>query len=240
MDSSSHAGVRLVSFPLLYLTTDHVYLGKKGKRVDKLSPAAIQSDKPIPAGTPFHYFELTILKGPVRNNNRAVDEQPGKECEVRIGLAERYSTNTQLPGECFDSFGYSNGCYYEGGSPQPQILCPGRRFYQDDVVGCGVIVGSGKVFFTYNGQVDTPLMDCLPVRLHYPLYAKLGLRGDVRVRANFGDRDFAFDVADFLKVLTCLYIGEVTKFENFRPTQSLPPSYCRLEHRLPHLQTLPN
>jgi len=67
--------------------------------------AIVHATHPFPA-TPFAYFELTLDSG--------LDYIERDEWRVRVGLAERYSTEPL--GESFDSVGYSDGLCYDSRS----------------------------------------------------------------------------------------------------------------------------
>lgn len=156
-------------------------------------PASIQSDRPMPTETPFIYFEVTILKGRERDDEEGDESEPH---EIRIGFAEKYSSNAFFPGDVFDSFGYSDGTFHA--HQHIETVKEGRRFLQGDVIGCGLAMTSRQLVFTHNGHLDG-VVECEEATEH-PMYAKVGLRGDVKVKANFGQEAFHFDVETFLKV----------------------------------------
>jgi len=92
--------------------------------------------------------------------------------------------------------GYSDGTFYT--HQHIETIKKGRRFLQGDVIGCGLAITTGQLVFTHNGQLDG-IVECQRAA-EYSMYAKVGLKGDVKVKANFGQEQFRFDVEDFLKV----------------------------------------
>lgn len=139
------------------------------------------------AGTSVHYYEVEILSVGQRNS-------------IAVGMASQPSL-MRHPGDERNSFGYhgSDGrLHADGGVRHEQY---GPQFRAGDVIGCGVQLERGAVFFTRNGV----LLPVVPMPLASPLVALVGLHSaGEAVRFNFGGGGalpFRFNLADMVRSL---------------------------------------
>ncbi|GAA5975303.1 hypothetical protein JCM5350_006421 [Sporobolomyces pararoseus] len=213
---------------LLELTTDGLVASFAGSaKYGDRDAAAVRANKPVPSETGVYYFEVEIL-------NKGVSGYIG------IGLSHRSVSLSRLPGWESLSYGYhadDGRAFCCQGTGEPF----GPTFTTGDVVGCGVDwtdaggergkrerdgskkgkekskeKGSGRVFYTKNGQ----FLGYAFSNLSGDLYPTIGLRTpNESVRVNFGQSPFIFDVESLL------LDRKRTILSRINDTSSLPPHY---------------
>ncbi|KAL3108925.1 hypothetical protein niasHT_011475 [Heterodera trifolii] len=119
-----------------------------------------------------------------------------RKCYVTIGLATKAMPLDKMVGSWDNSYGYhSYGSFYINklartyGSP---------KFSSGDIIGCGVIMDTGRIIFTKNGQIidssDLFISSFSSIANHlFPCFS-LHCTGDT-IRANFGP-NFKFDISN--------------------------------------------
>lgn len=134
--------------------------------------AWIVADNVIPRACGFYYFELRIIKKP-------------KPYFMEFGLTE-------------DKFKNKWGYTFTGSTTKNDNLADiyyGESFQEDDVVGCGFDLVYETCFFTKNGRAFGIAFEDISQRVFPFLNVELG----VTVKANFGQRDFLFDIRNIIK-----------------------------------------
>lgn len=137
----------------------------------------LQANAPVPTNRLVFYFEARVL-------------QRGDRCRVTIGFSDGKAKVGRQPGTERNSYGYSaDGKLYWDEDKTREY---GPSFNKGDVVGAGIDLERGDVFFTRNG---INLGTAFP-RVRQALYPTLSVHspGEV-VRLNFGQDPFMFDVA---------------------------------------------
>ena len=139
---------------------------------------AIRASAPFARDEVVHYFEIEVL-------------DVGARGTIAVGVASGELSLNRFPGCERASYGFHGDdgrCYINGSRGDAYS----SAFRRGDIVGCGVIVSRGELFFTRNGEQ-------LPIvarGLAGPFHAVVGLHSlGESIRANFGRTPFAFDVA---------------------------------------------
>eukprot|EP01117_Protostelium_nocturnum_P010705 TRINITY_DN3855_c0_g1_i3.p1 TRINITY_DN3855_c0_g1~~TRINITY_DN3855_c0_g1_i3.p1 ORF type:complete len:2342 (+),score=837.04 TRINITY_DN3855_c0_g1_i3:2301-9326(+) len=138
----------------------------------------LKADELIPERLKLFYFEIRIEEAP-------------ENATVAIGLHPFDEPQAGLPGSDPKSYGYhgdgSRHIRYEKGESY------GPKFGKNDVVGCGINIKRGTIFFTKNGELLEQA--CKNVRgKFYPVAGVSGSSGDVTIQVNFGQMPFLFDL----------------------------------------------
>ena len=100
---------------------------------------AIQSDHPVPTSKLIYYFEIKVLDA-------------GRSGCIAIGFTDASAKLSRQPGWEANSYGYHGDDgqrYHNCGKGEDY----GPTFTTGDIVGAGIHLGKGHVFFTKNGQV---------------------------------------------------------------------------------------
>lgn len=161
------------------------YLAADGRHQEGCS---VRADHPMTHMCGVYYFEIEIVR-------------KTKEAMVCIGLSTADVSATRLPGHDVHSWGYhgDDGRVFPGpqGTTHEQF---GPKFGEGDVVGCGFDWKQGKMFFTKNGEFLGHASEEIDATLD--LYPTVGLRKrpQVRVRGNFGQFPFKFDIDEYTAV----------------------------------------
>ena len=100
---------------------------------------AIQSDHPVPTSQLMYYFELRVLDS-------------GDKGAIAIGFTESSTKLSRQPGWEANTYGYhgDDGHKFHGCGRGEQY---GPSFTTGDVIGAGIHLTKGEVFFTKNGKV---------------------------------------------------------------------------------------
>jgi hypothetical protein len=167
--------------PFVRIHADRLTFSYAGGGTHSEDCGAVQADVPLPADLPLFYFEVLVLA-------------QGTKGRIGIGLAPPDFNLQRQPGWEASSYGYhgDDGLKYGGAGGRGELFA--APFGEGDVVGCGLLLSRGELFFTKNGVslgtaftgVRLPLLPT--VALHSP--------GE-SARLNFGSAaaPFAFDVA---------------------------------------------
>ncbi|KAI1317453.1 hypothetical protein EDD11_008390 [Mortierella claussenii] len=169
--------------------TDKTRLSEDDLQVHYSGPGKVDSDassiranRPIPPQCGVYYFEIFI-------------KSKGQQGYIGIGVCSAMVDLNRLPGWEPHSWGYhgDDGNSFGGcGNGRPY----GPVFTTGDTIGCGINFRDMSMFYTKNGAyLGVAFRD-----LKGPLYPTVGMRtpGEI-VEANFGQRDFAFDIEDYVK-----------------------------------------
>ena len=100
---------------------------------------AIQADHPVPTSRLIYYFEIKVLDA-------------GRSGCIAIGFTDATAKLSRQPGWEANSYGYhgDDGQRYHNCGKGEEY---GPTFTTGDVVGAGIHLGKGHVFFTKNGKV---------------------------------------------------------------------------------------
>ncbi|KAF2858096.1 SPRY-domain-containing protein [Piedraia hortae CBS 480.64] len=137
--------------------------------------ATIRTDHPIPRECGLYYYEIMVLSR-------------HKDAPIEIGFAARKMTRMSVwEGESWT---------YHGDSGEALGKPYGPRFTGADVIGCGINFRNDTCFFTRNGcDLGTAFTGINRFAGSHLLYPSLGMKKNgERIRANFGQRPFAFDI----------------------------------------------
>lgn len=197
--------------PQLGFTSDNLCCyfrgGKRGEE-DEKSAAAVRTDNYIPPSCLLYYYEIKWVS-------------KGREGLMGLGLTTAHAPLLKLPGWTPDSYGYhadDGNIFNNDGRGIPF----GPTFTTGDVVGCGYNLVEGKCFFTKNGINLGKAFEDISGDVYY--YPTVGLKtlGE-EVEANFGQKDFMYDIEQDLRSLRknmTLTISEypITDFANWQTT----------------------
>lgn len=139
---------------------------------------AIQSEYPVPTNRLIYYYELRVLDA-------------GRSGCIAIGFTDGIAKLSRQPGWEPNSYGYhgDDGHKFHGNGSGEVY---GPTFTTGDVVGAGIHLEKGEVFFTKNGQwLGVAFYNVCRVSL----FPTIGLhsKGE-RVQVNFGSSTFLYNV----------------------------------------------
>ena len=101
---------------------------------------SIQADRPVPTSQLMYYFELLVLDA-------------GRSGCIAIGFTDVSAKLSRQPGWEANSYGYhgdDGNKFHSCGKGEPY----GPTFTAGDIVGAGVHLTKGEIFFTKNGKVS--------------------------------------------------------------------------------------
>ncbi|KAK9459377.1 concanavalin A-like lectin/glucanase domain-containing protein [Lipomyces oligophaga] len=155
-----------------------------GPGTEQDTAAAVRTDNPIPLECGLFYFEIEIISS-------------GRNGFISIGFSGPKVALNKLPGYVPDSWGYhgdDGNSYTSQSSGRPY----GPQFTTLDIIGCGIDFHTNSAFYTKNGL---PLgVAFRNISFTSPIRPSVGLRShDAHVRANFGQKPFAFDVDAYMR-----------------------------------------
>ncbi|KAI1702159.1 SPRY domain-containing protein [Ditylenchus destructor] len=163
-------------------------------KIEKCVAAAVRSDRPIPPNLPFYYFEVTILHG------------GGMDGRIAVGVGLKEASLGVILGSEWASMCYRS----DQRACRNQISGTkwAEPFQAFDVVGCGINRAPKKkddrteIFFTKNGKYMGYGWYELSDDFFYPMVSLLVKKKDEdgeKVRVNFGQEPFRFDVDKYMK-----------------------------------------
>ncbi|KAI5807630.1 hypothetical protein DFH27DRAFT_328115 [Peziza echinospora] len=144
--------------------------------------AAVRSDHSIPPQCGIFYYECTILS-------------EAKESLIAIGFSTSKPPMTRLPGWEPESWGYhgDDGNAFSCHAPGKAY---GPLFASGDIIGCGINFKNNTAFFTKNGTH----LGIAFREIKGKLYPSVGMKkAGERVRANFGQEPFCYDIEGYVK-----------------------------------------
>ncbi|KAK9377180.1 concanavalin A-like lectin/glucanase domain-containing protein [Lipomyces chichibuensis] len=168
--------------------------------------AAVRANHPIPPQCGLFYFEVEVLSRgkdgyafPLPRNFTSAFERDDSIINERsfigVGFCGPKVQLNKMPGWVSDSWGYhgDDGNTFACQNSGKQY---GPTFSTNDVIGCGINFRNRTAFYTKNGMaLETAFKD-----LKGTLYPAVGMRtiGE-HVRANFGQREFVFDIESYMR-----------------------------------------
>ncbi|CEP11786.1 hypothetical protein [Parasitella parasitica] len=178
-DKSRHLQVGLNGCDLAF----HAQTPGPGKK-ELIEAASIRTNFPVRPQCGIYYYEISVIS-------------MGHDGLFAIGFCDLAHPLDKLPGASSGSLGYhgQNGHIYQQNSKGKSY---GPSFAPGDVVGCGINFANNTVFFTKNGV--SLGCACDDVDLSCSLYPCIGLstQGE-KIAANFGQQEYAFDIAQYIK-----------------------------------------
>ncbi|PRP75707.1 ran-binding protein 10-like [Planoprotostelium fungivorum] len=148
--------------------------------------SVVQAEHPLDTSSAeVSYFEITIER----------ESEKGEEKTENVIYVGRVRDSEDSFTESISSCGYSSdGKLWTGsGSLGMAGKLYGQPFSDGDVVGCGLIPTTGSIFYTLNG-----LFMGVAARINpgapYAMYPSVSFQGPGRVRLNYGQRKFHFNV----------------------------------------------
>mmetsp|Transcript_7126 Transcript_7126/g.20115 ORF Transcript_7126/g.20115 Transcript_7126/m.20115 type:complete len:488 (-) Transcript_7126:361-1824(-) len=143
---------------------------------------SIQANRPLPKDRLVYYYEVTVLSG-------------GESSKIGIGFADDKFKSQRQPGWEPNSYGYHGDDGHKFGSGSHDAYGP--LYSTGDVVGAGIHLGRGEIFFTVNGRHLGLAFSGVKAASLYPT---IGLHSPgEKIEANFGQRPFLFDFEAFLE-----------------------------------------
>mmetsp|Transcript_31838 Transcript_31838/g.82435 ORF Transcript_31838/g.82435 Transcript_31838/m.82435 type:complete len:483 (-) Transcript_31838:738-2186(-) len=161
----------------LEVGTDKLSVKYRGDARHENDVGSIQANAPVPANVLIYYYEVKVISG-------------GDHGRIAVGFADGKFRQGSHPGCESNSYGYhgEDGFKCEHGDGGEQY---GPSFGSGDVIGAGINVGKGEIFFTYNGR-NLGLAFKGAKRVLYPT---VGLHSaNEHLQVNFGARPFVFDI----------------------------------------------
>ncbi|KAK9360531.1 concanavalin A-like lectin/glucanase domain-containing protein [Lipomyces starkeyi] len=168
--------------------------------------AAVRANHPIPPQCGLFYFEVEVLSRgkdgyafPVPRTSTSAFERDdpiiNERSFIGVGFCGPKVQLNKMPGWVSDSWGYhgDDGNTFACQNSGKQY---GPTFSTNDVIGCGINFRNRTAFYTKNGiALETAFKD-----LKGTLYPAVGMRtiGE-HVRANFGQREFVFDIESYMR-----------------------------------------
>ena len=136
---------------------------------------SVRSSNPIPSTCHIYYYEVNFII-------------PGGEKDIAIGLTSGGSNINRYPGIEKNTIGYGNNgmLYYESLGREY-----GPSFSTDDIIGCGINLGSKTCFFTKNGKALGTARSNMPNISWFPTIA---LWDKAVVEVNFGQKPFMYNI----------------------------------------------
>ncbi|UKZ68921.1 uncharacterized protein TrAtP1_009939 [Trichoderma atroviride] len=140
--------------------------------------AVIRADHAMP-GNQLYYFEIEVMEG-------------AKDKVIGVGFCEECAVLDRMLGSNKGSWGYHGGDGYTCSSSSCSSYGP--QYSKEDVVGCGVDFDKGVAFFTLNGKYLGIAFRGIKGKLYPAVSFDFASEG-CRVLANFGQKQFLFDVS---------------------------------------------
>ncbi|EJT98972.1 SPRY-domain-containing protein [Dacryopinax primogenitus] len=184
--------------PFLTMSSDGLSLTytSAGGHGDRDAATALASH-PIPPHVGVYYYEVEV-------------QDKGLNGYISIGLCKQDMPLGRLPGWEYGSWGYhgDDGHAFTGTHADTDY---GPKFSTGDTIGCGVDFTTGAAFYTKNGLMIGPIFPELTQ--HGPLWPCVGLRSPNEcIKANFGQKDFLFDVDGYVRRRKDTVLREVEKW----------------------------
>ncbi|KAK0515924.1 hypothetical protein JMJ35_001958 [Cladonia borealis] len=139
-------------------------------------PVQVRANHPIPPDYSKFYFEVTMQKN-------------GPEGIMGVGLCRPEAEVVGMPGWHPSSWGYHGDDGMKFNNSTTQGLRYSTKYNTNDIVGCGVNMQTGKLFFTKNG------VNLAFANVRGTLYPMIGFcERDAQILVNFGASPFIYDL----------------------------------------------
>eukprot|EP01122_Echinamoeba_exundans_P001572 TRINITY_DN115_c0_g1_i2.p1 TRINITY_DN115_c0_g1~~TRINITY_DN115_c0_g1_i2.p1 ORF type:complete len:3572 (-),score=989.42 TRINITY_DN115_c0_g1_i2:58-10773(-) len=133
---------------------------------------------PLDGSVPEYYFEVTV---------EAADSSP----LISVGFAPEGSTSWGVGSYKFQANRVKS--YYSGGNKRQEAY--GAYIRAKDVIGCGWNASEKSIYYTRNGEeLGTAFANAFPGGAADRVVPAVGISKSVRVRINFGQEPFKFNV----------------------------------------------
>lgn len=160
-------------------SSDGMIVSYTGPGSDEKEAASVRTDHPIPiAGVAMYYFEVGIA-------------DQGETGRIGIGLCDRSVKLEKMPGWESGSYAYhgDDGMLFRQTGIAGTTYGP--KYGSDDIIGCCWDLVDNTVLFTKNGKN----LGVAFSNLSGTLYPTVGMQSKGgRIKANFGDSPFVFDI----------------------------------------------
>nr|AFN86177.1 secreted SPRY domain-containing protein 10 [Globodera rostochiensis] len=172
-----------------------------------LGHRSVSAEQPIPKiKSGFFYYEVETLEREGKSISIGLGPNKGLPTGKEIGVDEGYAydNNGDVWGHKVDGcFNYHGRPYIKGEHQfADRDAVNGVVLVSIDVVGCGVNLKTGQIFYTQNGVLlNTTGGRLLVVDLDADLFptVSLGYPGN-KIEANFGSKEFKFNITKALSM----------------------------------------
>lgn len=194
-----------------------VSITKEGKLIEHHSDGkpniqearAIKSDCPVPGLCGVWYYEVEILSC-------------SRDLMLSVGFCTAAAHLKKMPGLESNTWGYHSddgkavACQTPGSEYGPVFGC-------GDIIGCGLDFTMGTIFFTKNGIALGDAFENLEMKDSKTLgeieyYPCMGFKPSVRLKTNFGDEEFIYDINQYVQDKKQRLIESITKDDQVLPT----------------------
>lgn len=167
----------------------------------------VKSDNPISSLCGVWYYEVEIQTSP-------------RDLMLSIGICTEAAHLKKMPGLEYHTWGYHSddgkavACQTPGNEYGPVFGC-------GDIIGCGIDFSSNTIFYTKNGiAIGTAFKEVGESSSFDPTeyYPCMGFKPSVRLKTNFGEEEFIYDINQYVQDKKLALIDSITKDDQVLPT----------------------
>ncbi|CAG9467556.1 unnamed protein product [Pedinophyceae sp. YPF-701] len=184
----------------LQISKDKLNVRYVGEARTEYDVGAVRADHPVPQNLAVYYFEATV------------DMPPTSLGKMRVGFCSHSFKAGRHFGAEKGSFAYcgDDGAFRHEDNVREAY---GHPFRSGDVVGAGIVLSRGALFFTHNGQNLGVARSGVGPRTHV-LFPAVSLHSPGEsLKLNFGAEPFMFDVAGVVAEERAKEEGQVSDIE---------------------------